>query len=96
MRFYLGTHKLTPTLGMFGDLGWYPLVMYRKIEGIRLWNRLIEMSDNRLTKKMFLWDLNQCRNNWSAEIKKVFVDLDIEEYFTEMNVCCVKDASEVL
>jgi hypothetical protein len=54
MRFYLGTHKLTPTLGMFGDLGWYPLEIYRKIEGIRLWNRLVGMPDNRLTKKVFL------------------------------------------
>ena len=27
MRFNLGTHKLSPTLGMSGDIGWHSLYM---------------------------------------------------------------------
>ena len=46
MRFYLETHKFTPTLGMFGDLGWFPLGPYRE----RLWNRLVAMAESRLMK----------------------------------------------
>jgi exonuclease III len=96
MRFFLGTHKMTPTLGMFGDLGWYPLEIYRKIEAVRLWNRFIEMSNDRITKKVFQWDWNHCRNNWSAEVKNVLYDIEMEDYFDEMHICPIKDVSERL
>ena len=33
------------------------------------------MDNTRLTKKIFLWDYSKCRNNWSHEVKKVFVDI---------------------
>ena len=42
---------------------------------LRLWKRLICMNHTRLTKKIFLWDYSKCRNNWSHEVKKVFVDI---------------------
>jgi hypothetical protein len=96
MRFYLGTHKFTPTLGMLGDLGWYPLELYRKIEAVRLWNRFINMSDDRITKKIFMWDVEECQRNWSAEIKKVLYDVQMSECFDNMNTCNIKDLSDVL
>ena len=40
----------------YGDLGWYPLEIYRKIEAIRLWNRFVKMCGNRMTKKVFMWN----------------------------------------
>ena len=96
MRFFLGTHKFTPTLGMFGDLGWYPLVMYRKIEAIRLWNRLIKLPEDRLTKRVFMWDWNQSQKNWSSEVKKLYYDVNMNEYFDGMQVCNLNDLSEAL
>ena len=35
------------------------------------------MHNTHLTKKIFLWDYSKCRNNWSHEVKKVFVDTGI-------------------
>ena len=60
MRFYLGTHELTPTLGMSGDLGWHSLYIFRQIDAIRLWNRFINMSNSRVNRKVFMWDYHQC------------------------------------
>ena len=44
MRFSLGTHTFSPTLGLFGDLGLFPLGLYKEIEALRLWNRLVAMT----------------------------------------------------
>ena len=70
MRFYLCTHKLAPT-GLVGDLGWYSLSLFRKLSAVRLWNRFIKMSDNRIAKKVFTSDWQLYNKNWSSEFKQV-------------------------
>ena len=96
MRFYLGTHKLTPTLGMSGDLGWHSLYIFRQIDAIRLWNRFINMSNSRVNRKVFMWDYHQCSSNWSSEIKKMLYELDMEEVFDDMHLCPISDLSATL
>ena len=54
MRFYLGTHKFPPTLGLFGVLGWFPFKLYREIEAVGLWNRLVTMPESRTTNVFFV------------------------------------------
>ncbi len=36
---------------------------------LRLWNKLIQIPDNCLTKKVFTWDYDLCQN-WSSEVKE--------------------------
>ncbi len=38
---------------------------------IRYWNRLINMNGNRLIKQVFIYDISQCNNNWSSEVKSI-------------------------
>ena len=38
----------------------------------RLWNRLVRMDTNRLTKNIFLWDKRVCKRNRSSELETVF------------------------
>ena len=41
---------------------------------LRLWNRLVGMDNNRLTKQIFMNDFNRNRNNsWCSEIKFIHV-----------------------
>lgn len=42
---------------------------------LRLWNRLTQLPDFRLTKRVFLWD---CANNypWAAEMSAIFTNLE--------------------
>ena len=54
LRFILGVHKFCPLPAMSGDVGWLGCKERRFISMIRYWNRLIRMSNNRLTKKIFL------------------------------------------
>ena len=51
---------------------------------LRLWNRFIDMGDDRLTKKIFLWDYTQLNNNWSSEIKEICKILGNENVHTDL------------
>ena len=83
IRFYLGVHKFAPNLAINGDMGWTSCRIRRKIAMLKLWNRFLVMDDNRLTKKIFVKDKQLCKNNWSADIKKVFEEIDLLSLFEE-------------
>ena len=82
MRVYLGVNRYAPLLGIIGDMGWTPGAIRRKIETIRLWNRLIEMDENRITKKVFMDIYNQnLENTWCFYVKTIFSDLEEENVY---------------
>ena len=54
MRFFLGVHKFAPTLGLFGDTGWIPIVYLQKLCLLRFWNRLLGINEDRLDFPMGL------------------------------------------
>ena len=81
MRYYLGVHRFAPIVGMQGDFGWLS-PRYRRFKCIlNFWNRLICMSNNRLTKHVFTYDYQECYNNWSADIKRICEILNIVDVF---------------
>ena len=53
-------HSFTPILAMVWDKVWLPSIYRRWWSMIRLWNRLILLMDERLTKKVFNADLELC------------------------------------
>ena len=81
MRYYLGVHKYAPIAGMRGDMGWCSLLLGRKMCSLRLWNKLILMDDSRITKHVFNYDYQICKNNWNSKIKKLLTDINMQEYF---------------
>ena len=55
---------------------------------LRLWNSLVSMDDDRLTKKIFLNDFNRNKNNsWCSEIKSIFNKLALLENFQNKELC---------
>ena len=64
IRCFLGIHIYVPSLAL---LGWIPATIRRKVDMIRLWNRCVNMSDDRINKKVFLWSKVQ-NSPWAAEI----------------------------
>ena len=63
IRDFLGVHRFTPILAISGDMGW-PISLHRRwINMLRLWNPLVSMGDDRLTKTIFLNDFNRNKNN---------------------------------
>ena len=95
-RYFLGVHQKAPLLAISGDLGWTNSQNKRYINILRLWNRLLTMDDNRLTKKVFLWDYSLCNQNWSAELLQVLQKIDLECIFHSTSICNLEHATNEL
>ncbi len=80
MRYFLGVHKFSPNEALIGDIGWLTPKLSRYLPRIRLWNKLIEMDNSRLTKRIFEYDYNVCKNNWSNNMKSLFVDINADVF----------------
>ena len=87
LRYFLGVHRFTPTLGILGDFGQIPLQYLRWYNMIRFWNRLIQSDDDRILKKVFLTDYEKCNSNWCADIKTLFSKIGCPEIFEDMTLC---------
>ena len=87
MRYFLGVHKFAPNAAIIGDMGWNSPILERKICILRLWNRLCNMPNHRMTKQIFLNDYYKCLNNWSSDIKQIFTELNLETAFTDLCPC---------
>ncbi len=45
------------------------------------------MSNDRLTKQIFLWDHSICRKNWSSELSQILQSLNLPNTFAERREC---------
>ena len=63
------------------DFGWMLCKYRRYLCMLRFWNRLNAMNDNRLTKRVFMFDYQTCSNNWSSEIQSIRSMSGINEMF---------------
>ena len=81
IRYFLGVHRFAPKLAINGDMGWMPSTERRWYNMIRYWNRLVNMDDNRICKKVFVWAYTICHNNWSSEVKEIMSKLGITRHF---------------
>ena len=82
---YLGVHNKTSNLAIRGEVGWVEPDIRRKLEMIRMWARLIRMDDNRLTKRVFLWDYNQ-QHGWCSELKKILSYIGLSNLYENISV----------
>ncbi len=72
--------------GIQGDFGWLDVKSRWTLEAIRLYNRFMKMSDDRLNKKVFLWDKSLSNNNWSSGFKNVLTDLDLDNHWVNNTI----------
>ena len=89
IRVFLGLHKFAPVDGFAGDMGWTQARVRRHVAMVRFWNRMISMDDDRLTKKIFLYDLSLLHNNWSSEMKCILESIDERECFDNLHICSI-------
>jgi hypothetical protein len=88
MRMFLGVHKFAATIGVFGDMGWLECKYYVHIECIRLWNRLNEMSMDRLPSVIFNMDyLSTRKNTWCSNMNDMFQLYNLEKYYQAKDIC---------
>ena len=48
MRCFLGVNKYAPIVGVEGEMGCTTAAVHRKLEILRLWNRLMLLEEDRL------------------------------------------------
>ena len=70
IRFYSGLPRLTPILGVIGDMGWTAGVARCDLEVLRLYNQIVKMPAHRLTRKVFNWDV-ECGGDWSKNLHSI-------------------------
>ena len=85
MRFFAGVHRLCPKPGFTGDMGWLDNLSRWKIERIRLWNRMIKTSNDRLVKKIFIWDKqvhsDTNKGSFMSHTKQICGDCNLNECY---------------
>jgi hypothetical protein len=78
LRFYLGTGKTAPLCGLRSELSWPEPRSRTQTRMLRYYFHLRDMENNRLTKKVFLYDQqfaisNQNLSCWTSEINQILI-----------------------
>ena len=84
MRYFLGVHKTAPIHAIQADMGWLSVKYQYYLCMIRLWNRLIKMSDQRITKKVAVHSLiNINDSNWFGKLCNILDQVKKTNYIIE-------------
>ena len=76
----MGLPKHSPNVASRGDMGWSSVLCKQRLEVVRLWCRLRNLPENRLTKRVFKWSFQRAGNNqknWSHKVCNMFESLDL-------------------
>ena len=69
-RYFCGLPRNTTILGVVGLIGWTSGLVRRDMECLRLYNQLITMSHERLTRRIFDYD-KAMNGEWSTNLKQI-------------------------
>ena len=61
MRTFLGVGKFAPLPTLSGDMCWLPPSARHKLDIFRLWLRLHSLPVDRITRKVYEWDMSNAR-----------------------------------
>ena len=82
IRYFMGVHRFTPILAITGDMGWVVSTNRRWANVLGLWNRLVNMDENRLTKKIFSYDNSMPGGkSWCSDVKTILTKVDLLSNF---------------
>ena len=59
----------------------------QNMEMLRFWNRLISLPNHCITKKIFVWDISICNQNWAHDILELFTMCNSVNIFTNRETC---------
>ena len=83
-RYFLNVGKYTPVAAVNGDTAWYQMECRLWKSVLNHWCRLVNMDNDRLNKRVFVWcDLkgnNSCRN-WNFRVRNQFQKYNVQENY---------------
>ena len=89
MRTFLGVGKVTPIPFLYGEMNWLPPNIRQQGEVIRLWTRLINMDESRLTRKVFEVDHQLAMNGqtcWSSSVCSILTAAGFNNIFQQKSL----------
>ncbi len=90
LRFFMGVHQSTPIPAMMGDMGWTDILIKQSTCIIRFWNRLVEMDNCRITKRIFNWDRSLKNGCWNNHVCSLFSSINYDTVYISMSKCDIK------
>ena len=95
VRYFLGVNSKTPIDFLNGETGWSRPKYRIYLNIFRFYNCLMNMNNDRLTYKIFEYDLqNISTDNWSGELEKILDDLNMQESLLSGQIVDLKAAEE--
>ncbi len=73
-RYFMGLGKYAPNIALQGDTGWHHPIYHQWMCVSNLWCRMVNMSNNRLNKRVFVWSCNLSQKNWASRTRNFFRD----------------------
>ena len=97
-RYFLGVHRFAPIEGLLGDMGWSSAKIRHNILTLKFWNRLCELNLNRITRKMFDWDLlySNKKGTWSHHVRQLFESIGCSNVFDAVSPCDIASIKTIL
>ena len=79
IRFYLGVHRYAPLSAIWLEMDWINIQKTRWLDIMRLYNRLVGMSWDRLPRKVLQWDCKLGGVGWVKDLVNVCNNINIVE-----------------
>ena len=48
---------------------------------LRMWNRLLDLDANRITKRIFVWDYTRNKLSWCRDVNNILKGIDLRHKF---------------
>ena len=97
-RYFLGVHRFAPVEALLGDMGWSTAKTRHKILIMKYWNRLCELPQSRLTRRVFDWDrkFTNSRGTWSYSARQILIDVQRPDLFDGVMACDIDNAKSII
>ena len=98
IRSFLGVHRFTAIPVLEGEMCWLRPKYRRWTHILRLWNRLVSMSDDRVTKNIFVNDYYLAMSNfdnWCTNVWRIMNAVDREDTFYTREPCDVDSMTKL-
>lgn len=83
IRAFLGVHTYAANAAINGDFGWTYSSVRRKVAMVRYWNKLQSMDEDRLTKRVLLWEKGVRTHGWANDVKCILDTCSLLEFYDQ-------------
>ena len=75
LRAFLGVNRFATKGGLEGEMGWNMPNIRRKMNMLRMWNRIMKMEESRLPTLIFHEQMKS-KDSWFNDLRNVFVSVN--------------------